>query len=174
MATDPERRLRRILAIVLVVVFAAGTGDLVLDAPDHWLSMHVAYEVALVVGSAIGAAVLWREWWRAEHMLAETRLALDAREAERDRWRTSAQAALAGFARAMDDQFSAWHLTPAERDVALHLLKGRSHKEIAFTTGRSERTVRQHAVSVYDKSGLGGRAELAAFFLEDVMLPTGT
>jgi hypothetical protein len=31
--------------------------------------------------------------------------------------------------------------------------------------------VRQHAVSVYRKSGLSGRAELAAFFLEDLLLP---
>jgi hypothetical protein len=31
--------------------------------------------------------------------------------------------------------------------------------------------VRQHAVSVYQKAGLGGRAELAAFFLQDLMLP---
>ena len=51
------------------------------------------------------------------------------------------------------------------------MLKGRSHKQIAFATGRSERTVRQHAVAVYQKSGLNGRAELAAFFLEDILLP---
>jgi hypothetical protein len=31
--------------------------------------------------------------------------------------------------------------------------------------------VRQHAVSVYRKSGLAGRAELSAFFLEDLLLP---
>jgi hypothetical protein len=31
--------------------------------------------------------------------------------------------------------------------------------------------VRQHAVAVYRKSGLAGRAELAAFFLEDLLLP---
>ncbi len=36
---------------------------------------------------------------------------------------------------------------------------------------RSERTVRQHAIAVYSKSGLAGRAELAAFFLEDLLLP---
>jgi len=64
-----------------------------------------------------------------------------------------------------------WGLTPAEREVALLLLKGQSHKQIAYTTGRSERTVRQHAVAVYQKSGLSGRAELAAFFLEDLLLP---
>ena len=51
------------------------------------------------------------------------------------------------------------------------LLKGYGHKEIAALTGRSERTVRQHAGVVYEKAGISGRAELAAFFLHDVMLP---
>ena len=51
------------------------------------------------------------------------------------------------------------------------LLKGYGHKEIAALTGRSERTVRQHAGVVYDKAGLAGRAELAAYFLHDLMLP---
>ena len=32
-------------------------------------------------------------------------------------------------------------------------------------------TIRQHAVAVYQKSGLGGRAELAAFFLEGIPTP---
>jgi DNA-binding NarL/FixJ family response regulator len=50
-------------------------------------------------------------------------------------------------------------------------MKGHGHKQIAAASGRSERTVRQHAVAVYQKSGLQGRAELAAFFLEDLMVP---
>ena len=56
--------------------------------------------------------------------------------------------------------------------VALLLLKGHAHKQIAAATQRSERTVRQHGVTVYEKSGLAGRAELAAFFLESLMLPS--
>jgi DNA-binding NarL/FixJ family response regulator len=51
------------------------------------------------------------------------------------------------------------------------LLKGYGHKEIAGLTGRSERTVRQHAGAAYEKAGLAGRAELAAYFLNDLMLP---
>ena len=51
------------------------------------------------------------------------------------------------------------------------LLKGLEHKQIAAIQGKSERTVRQHAIAVYKKSGLGGRAELSAFFLEDLLLP---
>jgi DNA-binding NarL/FixJ family response regulator len=71
----------------------------------------------------------------------------------------------------VDAQFRAWQLTPAEREVALLLLKGYSHKHVASATGRSERTARQHATAVYQKAGLGSRAELAAYFLEDLLLP---
>ena len=96
---------------------------------------------------------------------------LEAHRAERDAWRESARSALEGLGRAIDARFDAWHLTPAERDVALLLLQGHGHKQIAAMTQRSERTVRQHAVAVYEKSGLRGRAELAAFFLGDLRLP---
>lgn len=44
----------------------------------------------------------------------------------------------------------------------------------AAATGPSTRVAigpRQHTVSVYRKPGLAGRAELAAFSLEDLLLP---
>ena len=71
----------------------------------------------------------------------------------------------------MERPICGWGLTSTEREIALLMLKGKSHKAIAYETGRSERTVRQHAVAVYQKSGLAGRAELAAFFLEGLALP---
>jgi len=46
------------------------------------------------------------------------------------------------------------------------LLRGYGHKKIAELLQKSERTVRQQAIAVYRKSGLHGRAELSAFFLE--------
>lgn len=58
-------------------------------------------------------------------------------------------------------------------EVTLVLIgEGFSLKRIAALTGRSERTVRQHAVAVYDKSGLAGRAELSGFLLGDLLLPS--
>lgn len=162
---------RLLLVAALVVLVVGGSIDLAFDAPSSWLSVHALYEVVLIASGVVIAVALWRGWWRAARSLNETRRALEARKAERDTWRASAQAALSGLGRAIDDQFESWGLTPTEREVALLLLKGHSHKAIAYATGRSERTVRQHAVAVYDKSGLGGRAELAAFFLEDLMLP---
>ena len=166
-----EWPLRVLLIVVLTGTMLGGLIDLYLDAPDTWRAAHVIYETGLIFAATVSSVVLWRGWWRSRQSLARSERTLALHAAERAAWRESAELALAGFARAVDDRFDRWELTPTEREIALRLLKGHSHKQIAFETGRSERTIRQHAVAVYQKSGLGGRAELAAFFLDDLLLP---
>lgn len=165
------RRLRVLLVMVLLMVSGGGTADLVLDRPRRFLSPHMLFEAAMVIAALAAVTALWLGWWRAERSAAGLRRALDARREERDLWRARARGALEGLAAAIDQQFTAWGLTAAEREVALLLLKGYSHKQIAQATGRGERTARQHAASVYQKAGLAGRAELAGYFLEDLVLP---
>jgi DNA-binding CsgD family transcriptional regulator len=167
------RGFRLLLVVILAATVVGGAIDLYLDAPQRWWSAHVVYELLLFTLALGTSIVLWRGWWKSRRTLAETQAALASHAAEREAWRAGAEAALADFSRAVDERFAAWGLTPTERDIALRLLKGHSHKQVAFETGRSERTVRQHAVAVYQKSGLAGRAELAAFFLEDLLLPPG-
>jgi DNA-binding CsgD family transcriptional regulator len=173
-----SRQLVPLLALVLVLVVVVGTIDLVLDRPASWWSVHVAFELGIILLSLTFAIVLWRGWWRTARALGRTRQALAAtrrslaeRQAEQEAWQRRAEAERAGFGRAIDAKFSDWGLTPTEREVAFLLLQGHGHKQIAARTGRGERTVRQHAVSVYEKSGIGGRAELAAFFLQDLLPP---
>ena len=169
--TDRDRGPEVVLAMVFLGVVVAGMTDLVLDQPDDWLSVHVIVEVAVIALGLGAAAWLWVRWRRVATSLAEAEQSLEVRRAERDAWRASAERALEGFGAALEAQFRSWELTPAEADVALRLVKGHSHKQIAKATGRSERTVRQHAVVAYRKAGVAGRAELAGFFLEDVVLP---
>lgn len=69
----------------------------------------------------------------------------------------------------IDQQFVDWHLSQGEKDVALLLIKGFAMKEIANLRQTHEKTVRQQASSIYRKSGLSGRQELSAFFLEDIL-----
>lgn len=159
-------RLRVILTVLLGCIAVGGAVDLILDRPAHWFTPHVLVELALMLASGGTALYLARGWRRAERSLVSTQRTLAARELERDAWRARAESALDGLGRAIDQQCSDWGLTPTEREITLRLLKGQGHKQIAADTGRSERTVRQHAVAVYQKSGLGGRAELAAFFLD--------
>jgi DNA-binding CsgD family transcriptional regulator len=170
-AGESNRRLRLILAIALTSIVIGGTADLVMDSPASWLSFHVVFETLMIAGALLMATTLWVGWWRSEHAAAALRASLERQSAERDRWRASAQQALEGLGHAIDAQFTQWHLTPTERAIALLVLKGHGHKQIAALTGRSERTVRQHAGVVYEKAGLSGRAELSAFFLQDLMLP---
>lgn len=168
---ENTRALRWLLALALLSIITGGTVDLYLDRPSRWLSFHVVFEVLMIAGALLLATTLWVGWFRAERSAVELRRSLDARQEERDAWRTSARLALKGLGEAVDRQFAAWGLTPSEREVALLLLKGYSHKQVAQASGRNERTARQHASAVYQKAGLSGRAELAAFFLDDLMLP---
>lgn len=164
-------RTRRVVAWLLVAMVAAGLWDLFTDSPRIWTGSHAVVEVAFILLAGATALVLLRGWMASERSLADVRQALQAHQSERDHWRRLAQDALRGLGEALDRQFGEWGLTAAEKEVALFLLKGYSHKDAARLTGRSERTVRQHAVSVYRKSRLAGRAELAAFFFEDMLLP---
>jgi DNA-binding CsgD family transcriptional regulator len=164
------RDLRWLLVLALASIIAGGTLDLVLDNPTDWLSFHVIVETLMIAGALVMATTLWLGWWRAEQSVAQLRRSLDQR-AEWDSWREQARPALQGLAEAVNRQFGEWGLTPAEREVAMLLLKGYSHKQVAQATHRNERTARQHASAAYHKAGLSGRAELAAYFLEDLMLP---
>ena len=91
--------------------------------------------------------------------------------AEGDHWRRAAREHLDGLASAIQQQFTEWGLTDAESDIAALMLKGLSHKEIAKLRRSSEATVRQQARAIYAKSSLSNRAELSAFFLEDLFQP---
>jgi DNA-binding CsgD family transcriptional regulator len=172
-AEDGESGLRLPLVGLLVVIAVGGAIDLVFDRPASWRSAHVLYELFLIAAALATAAWLWLRWRRAERRTVELRRAVGERQAERDAWRASAEQALEGLAQAIDRQLGVWELTRAEREVVVWLLKGKSHKEIASASGRSERTVRQHAAAAYRKAGLGGRAELAAYFLRDLPMEGG-
>lgn len=158
------------LTALLAAMAVTGTVDLAFDLGQDSLA-HKAVGTSFALLGFGGAAFLVIRLRREHRTLRRVQETLAERGAERDAWQARARSLLEGLGAAIDHQFEAWQLTGAERETALFLLKGYSHRDIAALTGRSERTVRQHAVVVYRKSGLAGRAELAAFFLEDLLLP---
>jgi len=171
MGTLRDSRLQLVAGLAFLAVVVGGLTDLWLDAPDSIFTLHVLLEVTIVTVSLGLGAYLLRGWHRTARSLESARDELEARRVERDEWRRRAEKLLRGLGREIDRQFDEWELTPSEKEVALLLVKGYSHKQIAAMTDRSERTARQHATSAYSKAGLTGRHQLAAFFLEDLMLP---
>jgi DNA-binding CsgD family transcriptional regulator len=139
------------------------------------------FELLIFLSALTGIAF---HWWQ---MMSERRraraLVRELAEAQAEvrrwtedarRWNEETETILRGLGEAIDRQFERWGLTPAEREVALLQLKGLRHRDIAELRKTSERTVRQQALAVYRKSGLNGRSDLEAFFLEDLLLPGRT
>lgn len=177
-----ERRLAWVVIGTFAAVAALATLDIVGDLGEGAPWRHVAIEGVLVAVAAAGAALVLRRLVRlhrderSARAEAEQRSAVLGEELQRSRdeaarWQADAQDLLAGLSALIDRQFGRWGLTAAEREVALLLLKGLSHKEVAAARAVGEATVRQQAASVYRKAGLSGRHDLAAFFLEDLLAP---
>lgn len=178
--TDVRPSLRANVAIIAVLgVLAVSMAiDLALDLPRGTTVFHAIVEGSAIVAAALGVSLIARQ------LRSALREAQDLRERQRElsttlevtrldaeRWRREAGALIAGLGAAIDQQLARWGLTAAEQEIALLLLKGLEHKEIAQLRGVSETTVRQQARGIYRKAGLAGRHELAAFFLEDLLDP---
>lgn len=157
-------------AILLVVALLVGV-DVVGDARSGGSPAHLLVELAAMAAALFGTLLLWRQLSAARRRAGALQVDLGRARAETARFRAEADEHLRGLGAAIDHQLARWELSPAEREVALLLLKGLASKEIAEVRQTSERTVRQQALSVYRKAGLAGRAELAAFFLEDLLAP---
>lgn len=128
-------------------------------------------EISLLVAASVATLTLFTRVEDQELTQQQMAREITLARQEGAQWRERVHDLMRGLSAAIDQQFDRWELTAAEKDVALLLLKGFSHKEAAQLRGRAERTVRQQALAIYRKSNLSGRAALAAYFLEDLLLP---
>lgn len=86
-----------------------------------------------------------------------------------DRVERNLAAATGAFAALMDDQFTRWGLTAAERDVALMSVKGLSVADIAAMRHTAAGTVKAQSAAIYRKAGVSNRAEMISVLIEDLI-----
>lgn len=173
-----ERRRTVVLTLIFAGILALAAIDVALDWDEGTDLRHVWIEGGILLAGFAGLAAVLQRFARLSveaRLLAERAdtltKQLEASAEEAIRWRQETRKVLDGLGAAIDRQFARWELSPAEKEVALLLLKGLSHKEIAEVRQITEATTRQQARAVYKKAGLSGRHDLAAFFLEDLLLP---
>ena len=165
MSNDVRNNRSTITAIVLFLIVVVLIGwDLYIDFGEGVGIVHLAVEFFVFAVAVAGTVMMWRQ-------LDRTRSDLVGALVEAEHWKKDSRDLIQGLGVAIEHQFGRWNLTAAEAEVALFLLKGLSHKDIASLRRTSERTVREQARSLYRKSGLSGRSSLSAFFLEDLLLP---
>jgi DNA-binding NarL/FixJ family response regulator len=170
-----EGRLPPSLLVAFVLIGILAAVDLIADAGEGTKFRHLLAEGAVALIALTGAMIvirhLIREAKEARNEAKDLGRRLEGSRQEVTQWREEAQSLLRGLGVEIDRQFGKWNLTSAEKEVALFLLKGLSHKEVAQIRHVSEATTRQQARTIYRKAGVAGRHDLAAFFLEDLALP---
>ena len=158
-----------VITLILIIIMLLNGLDVIVDLGLGVPLWHILQEASLVVLSAIAATLLIlhiRKKNKSLHYLAENlsdanqQIALLNSKIKEERKR---------YSLVIKEQFDSWNFTLGEQQVALLLLKGLSLKEVASVRTTKEITVRQQASSIYAKSGLVGRHEFSAWFLEDFL-----
>lgn len=162
---------RGVIAGVLLLIALLVVADVVGDLRQGASGWHVALEILAAGLALLGAVHLLRSTLRLRRRLVRQAEDLSQVRAQAEAWRQQARRHVEGLSRSIDAQLDGWRLSPAEKDVAFLLLKGLGSREIADLRGTHEKTVRAQSASIYAKAGLAGRSELAAFFLEDLLVP---
>ena len=162
---------RGVIAGVLLLIALLVAMDVVVDLRQGASAWHVALEILAAGLALLGAVHLLRSTLRLRRRLVRQAEDLSRVRAQAEAWRQQARRHVEGLSRSIDAQLDGWRLSPAEKEVAFLLLKGLGLREIADLRGTHEKTVRAQSASIYAKAGLAGRSELAAFFLEDLLVP---
>lgn len=159
-----------IIVILLGTALFVGT-DLFTDSREGASWWHLTAEGFIALAALGGVVFLLSGSFALKRSLAVEVQRSSSLRAEAEQWRMQAKVHIEGLAQEIERQLTLWKLTASEKEVAFLLLKGLSHKEIAEVRSTSEKTVRAQATVIYEKSGLSGRSELSAFFLEDLLGP---
>lgn len=171
--TDDARSQDSFQKRVYILAFATATGlisvDVLADFFEDQTATHIIIESIMSV-IAISACyfLMKKAIGFGQKLNVEELVSIQARE-EAKVWRSKNRSLMSGLTAAIDAQFEKWNLSKAEKDVAYFLLKGFSAREISDLRKSAEKTVKQQCANIYKKSGLTGRSELSAFFLEDLL-----
>ncbi len=134
-------------------------------APMSWQLREMAEVGAafgLLAGVFVGAHTLW------QLMEDRNRAELARDDAARRLRRASTE-----FQVLLEERFTEWEFTLAERDVALFALKGFSLSQIAALRDTTEGTVKTQTNAIYRKAGVSGRPQFLSLFIEDLMSGDG-
>lgn len=123
-------------------------------APLNWQLVELI-EIGAALGLLLGIGVSW--------------FALRQAEARTQRAEDALRLASGAFMEVIDERFTEWGLTPAERDVAMFSIKGLSMAEIAGLRETSEGTVKAQTAAIYRKAGVSGRPQFLSLFIDDLL-----
>lgn len=136
--------------------------DVILDIIEHFESqrtytkdeaIHLFFETCAVVALFLGILSVLQYTKVLSEQAAKANKSLAALKVDFDNF--------------VQQQFTQWGLTEAEKDVALLLLRGMSTSDIADLRSSTTGTVKVQSHKVFGKSGVTSRVEFMSLFMEE-------
>lgn len=152
---------KKIVLMALIYIFFSNAIPFVEDIIEGDSLMHILHEGIIASLCMIAIYIVWRE------TAISSRYTQNLQQTNKT-YSKQIKIFKNELLKVLEIQFEQWHLSKSEQEVALLLLKGLSLKEISQIRGTKERTIRQQASTIYQKSNLKGRHELSAYFIEDL------
>lgn len=163
-----ERWTITAILIVIAVLVSVDVYNDFFEGVDFW---HISIEFVVGIISIAAVFYLLRGHFKLKRSLTQEQQFSDELQIEAEKWKKVSKKYTEGLSIEIENQLDHWNLTKSEKEVAFLLVKGLSNKEIAEIRKTSVPTVRTQTNAIYSKSGLSGRSELSAFFLEELLLP---
>ena len=125
------------------------------NAPSFLDLVHLTFEVASASALTLAIRVLLRQVrLMQERNIAQTE-SLRLPRGEMDHF--------------VRNKFTHWGLSPAERDIAMYMLKGLSISEIATARATAEGTIKAQSSSIFRKTGVNSCTELMSLFMDEFL-----
>ena len=148
-----------------VVVYAASAltflSELIGEVTGYYLfsASWIVHEIIALVtflGFVVGGILIWRSYAFAQKNSAEMERLLRSAQGE--------------FFEMLNLQFDKWHLSDAERDVALLTVKGMSVSEIAELRNTSPGTIKSQNNAIYRKADVKSRTQLLGKLIDRLLI----
>jgi len=159
----------KIIAACLLLIMVLNSLDVITDISLKVPLWHIIEEAMIVLFSGSLAGYLIWDMHRTTKELSSMSYSLNEAEANVKAITKQFKEIRHQFSEVIQQQFNDWGLSQSEQEVAMLMLKGMNFHEIATIRNTKEKTARQQASSIYAKSGLQGRHELSAWFIEDFL-----
>ncbi|MBK8394264.1 MAG: helix-turn-helix transcriptional regulator [Leptospiraceae bacterium] len=135
----------------------------------HWLHYSQTYftfmETLIAIFSIIGIYFLFKEVKEKKQDIHSAKEVIENLKSKNQKLNEIN----VNFWNSIQDQFKAWSLTEAEKEIAILLLRGLSNQQVAAIRGKSLKTVENQAFSIYQKSGTTGKLEFIAYFISPLL-----
>lgn len=144
--------------------------DVIEDIIEGSSLAHIIPEVVIILATAMISTYLFLKFASNRYKrLTQAEISTIKAQNTAVEWQNKAKELTLGLSQAITKQLEEWKLTKAEQEIAFLLIKGMSVSEISEIRNTSSQTTRQQSSVIYKKSGVEGRAQLAAFFIEDIL-----